>query len=355
MIVPLQHEVNLTVFHHRQQGGTQQRRFFVSLMIRSREQILVHQPHTPLYLRRCGYLTAEPAAQIALQVLRRTGSVVVLPAPEVLFGESDELHRPVGKAVVDSRKLRTHLCRQVECGIRIEVIGVVQQRAVVMVAVRWHERHPPQHGLQRLFKPAFPLPFAVLVCAGIYKIPGEHAEPCIPFVTSHRLGTQARSVDIFLVLNMTVGHIDETELLLILIRRAEMSHFTPMFPVTYAVRIVSARLEVFRYRLMTHITKRRAFVHLRRLQYPRTRYRIMQGRGSGGSRRNGKWHLTFCPNLYFTLLYTFVREPTKCHSCLRVTVDVCHYAVRLLFRLQHYRLIRQVRHKTRYTIVCFRV
>ena len=226
----------------------------------------MHQTYTPFGVRVLGNLTAEPATKVTLKILRRTGCIIVLAAPEVLLGEGDKLQIAVLKRVVDARELRTNFRLQIKRRIGIEVIRIVQQRRVVVIAVGRNDRHTHNHRPQHLLKPALPLPLTVVVCACIDEIAGEHAEPRVPFVTSHRLGTQTCGIDIFLVLNMTVGHIDETELSLLLILRAEVRHVAPVAGIPYAPRIIRTGAEVLRQRLVAHIAESSMFVQTRSFQ-----------------------------------------------------------------------------------------
>ena len=135
------------------------------------------------------------------------------------------------------------------------MVSVVQQRTVVVITVRRHERHLTQYGPQRFLKPPFPLPFGVIVGSGIHKITGENTETCVRLMFRHRLRTETRLVDILAVLDVAVGHIDERVRGVARLCRAEISGFAPVTIHAHTVTVVGSGLEIRSQRFVTHIAE----------------------------------------------------------------------------------------------------
>ena len=124
-----------------------------------------------------------------------------------------------------------------------------------MIAICRNNRHLHNDRFERFFEPTLPLPFAVGGCACLNKITGENTEFRFRHCLRYCSGAPAGMIHIFLVLNMTIGHIDEREIALFGILSAELRNVTPVVLITHTPRIICACAEVFRQCFMAYISE----------------------------------------------------------------------------------------------------
>ena len=148
--------------------------------------------------------------------------------PEVLHREHQEEGIAIYKIVYDAFKLRLAGDHAVELVVGIEVIGIVDIRAVVVVAIGRHDRHGLDHRFQCLFKPALPLPFTVVGIAILYKVARENAELGFRHRFHRCQCATTGMLDILRIHDMAVRHIDKGELALVGILSAEMGDRAPV-------------------------------------------------------------------------------------------------------------------------------
>ena len=350
MVMALEHQVDMTIFHHGQHRGTKERRLFVALMVGAGEEVLVHESHAPLGVGSCCHLPTEPAAQVTFQVLRSERLITVVAAPEILLGEGNQLQVTIGETVVDAGKLRTHAGLKIEGSVGVEMVVVVEERGVIVVAVSRHNRHLHNHRLESLFEPSFPLPRAVVGRTGIHEIAGEDAETCAFLIFRYGLGAQTGRIDILLILDMTVGHVDERELRGFILRSTETGYLAPMPGETDTIRVFGAGLEILGKGFMADVTESQVLVESCFLEDARRGDGVMQGHGSKGVCRDGQhifarkirgFGIGLGHNLHLSLPYSFVGEPVESHTCAGVAVDVRYEAVRILFGNRQTSLVEQ--------------
>ena len=212
-----------------------------------------------------------------------------------------------------------------------------------MVTVRHYHRHLHNHRLDTLFEPALPLPLGVRSGTGLYEVTREEAETCFRYSSGSRRCATVGVVNVLLILNMTIRHIDETELTLLCVLRTEMTNFTPMTCVTYTPTVRRTRSQVLCYRLVTHILEGGLRIQSRSFQNTRSRNSItkrLRGRRSSSDTN----HITALKvrsrrirhrqNLNHTVCDSFVGKPRESHTGMRVAVDISHHVIRLFLAHQ---------------------
>ena len=135
-----------------------------------------------------------------------------------------------------------------------------------MVSVCRHNRHLHDDRFHRLFEPALPFPFTVIIRACVHKVTREDTKACIFLVTRHRVCAHTRFINILFILQVTVRHIDKRKLTLLLIRCPKMTYLTPVALVSYPPTVLRTRLQIRCHRLMTHVPESGVLVHLRFFQ-----------------------------------------------------------------------------------------
>ena len=243
-------------------------------------------------------------------------------------------------------ELRSIISRNRHCKVRIgiEMVVVVKVRTIIMVTIRYHNRHLHNNRFDRFLKPAFPLPFRVGRFTSLYEVTREEAETSIrhrsrscssaPFGILHVLG----------ILNMAVGHVEEGIFALCHVLRTEMRNRAPVTRITYTPAIRCTRLQILRHCFMANIFESCLGIHLGCLQQTRSGNGIAQRLGSRCFRiqRNNTFSclevssdsFLFCDNLYDTVCNAFIGKPCERHVGTRITIDIGNHVIRLRLRYQ---------------------
>ena len=269
--------------------------------------------------------------------------------PPVLHREDEEEHIAILEAIGNTLELRFYFCSVCKAPISIEVIVIVQTRAVIMVTIRRNKRHLIQNRTHGSFKPAFPLPFRVSLTTRIYKVTREEAELRIRFMLRYSLSTFSCLLNIYRILNMAIRHVNEREIALVLILRYKLSNFTPVTVEADTPAISRSRCQFGCSSLMAYIIKLRVArqtrcgtnIILRTFAcLNRCIVEICITCGSTNSYYTINGSKVFCRSigqrkeLYNTIRNATIREPAETHMGVRITVNRSNLVIWLIFRLQ---------------------
>ena len=313
------------------------------------EDIFVGQGHTVFCLRMSGNLVDEPVADIIGEVVGVHAAFRgALFTPPVLERIDEEQHIAINETIGDALELRFHRSSVRKSPVGIEMVVVVETRAVVVVSVGRHECHLVQCRTHGAVEPLLPLPLRVGLATGIRKVTREETELRIGLILSYRFGAFVGLLDVLIVLDMTIAHIDEGEIALVGILGDELCNLTPVLTITDTPAIYRTRLQRRSLCLMTYIIELRitrqtcsrtdiVFRTLRSLDRRVVEVRIgrlciyldhtCSGEVLGRSIRFGY-------QLYFTVCDTAVGEPAEAHMGSRVAVDSSDLVIRHLLGLQ---------------------
>ena len=208
-----------------------------------------------------------------------------------------------------------------------------------MVTIGRHDRHGVCYRTESLFEDALPLPLGATVV--LNEVTWECAELSVRSDIESSTSSRVSIIDILLCHDVRVTHIDEAELLSSLRSSSEGTHFAPVAIYTHAVGIGSVRGQTCSDCLVAGIGVCLVFVHLSFPEDTRVIHSVWERFGSLGSSINADsssevclGSIGFSHELYLTLGHGLIGEPSECHLCFRIAVDVYHYVVWCLIWLK---------------------
>ena len=212
-----------------------------------------------------------------------------------------------------------------------------------MVTIGRYDRHGVCYRTESLFEDTLPLPLGATVV--LYKVTWECTELSVRSDIESSASSRVSIINIVLCHDVRVTHIDEAELFSGLRSSGKGTQFAPIAIYTYAISIGSVRSQTRSNSLMAGIGMCLLFVHLSFPEDTRVIHSVWERFGSLGSSINGGSRsevslisIGFSHELYFTLGHGLIGEPSECHLCFRIAVDVYHYVVWSLIWLKRLNL-----------------